>query len=106
MKILITKDNIDTRISPADHRFYADSGIILTPGAKDELKKRNIRIVYAPMPNVDACERVSCAEASHSDTTEKAARCVATLLKERCNIDDPELIRQIVSKALLSLKQG
>lgn len=49
-KQLVCVDNLDSIICPTTGRAYADGSVILTPGAKDELSRRGVAIVYGPRP--------------------------------------------------------
>lgn len=103
MKTLITRQNIDSRISPVDHRFYADSGIILTAGAKDELRSRGVRIIYGPMPEAAPAPNPV---PSGDDRLEKAVASISTLLRTKFGISDPDVIRNIIENALKALRNG
>lgn len=102
MKTLITKQNIESRISPMDHKFYADGSIILTAGAKDELRSRGIRIVYGPMPEQPS----ACCKSSSSISMEDAVKSITVLLKTRFGIDDPETVRCLIGNAVKALKNA
>lgn len=49
-KKLVSHKNIEEYICRNENRAYIDSSLILTPGARDELLKRGVDIVYAARP--------------------------------------------------------
>ena len=69
-KKLVGIDNLDAAICQASGKIYVDGSIILTPGAKDELIKRGIPIVYGPKPELLGCmaEPVAAASSAQLET--------------------------------------
>ena len=106
MKTLITKQNIDSRISPVDHRFHADGDIIITAGARDELRSRGIRIVYSPMPSEAPAAAAPAASCRSADKLERAVASISTLLRSRFGIEDPETIRGIIENAIRAVRNS
>ena len=49
-KELITVDNINNYISKQDGKLYVFGNRLLTAGAKDELGRRRVAVVYGPEP--------------------------------------------------------
>ena len=49
-KELITVDNINNYISKQDGKLYVFGNRLLTAGAKDELGRRRVSVVYGPEP--------------------------------------------------------
>jgi hypothetical protein len=50
-KKLISCQCLDTQICREEQRIYIDSTMILAPGAKDELRRRGVEIVYSSQPS-------------------------------------------------------
>ena len=51
-KELITVDNVNNYISKQDGKLYVFGNRLLTAGAKDELGRRRVAVVYGPEPVV------------------------------------------------------
>ena len=49
-KELITVDNVNNSISKQDGKLYVFGNRLLTAGAKDELGRRRVAVVYGPEP--------------------------------------------------------
>ena len=49
-KELITVDNVNNYISKQDGKLYVFGNRLLTAGAKDELGRRRVSVVYGPEP--------------------------------------------------------
>ena len=49
-KELITVDNVNNYISKQDGKLYVFGNRLLTAGAKDELGRRHVAVVYGPEP--------------------------------------------------------
>lgn len=111
-KQLITVDTLDSHIE--DGRCVLGPDMILTPGAKDELARRRVRIVYGEK----ACAASSCGCGSGSDACVNAAAvagarsdlkgedlvlAVAALIRKECGISDPERLRAVTCEALKRL---
>ena len=59
-KELISRDNLDSFINKDDGKLYLGSGRLLTPGAKDELARRNVAIVYGEPPASEHTQQDGC----------------------------------------------
>lgn len=93
MKKLVEVKNLQDHICPVTHKVYADGTIILTPGAKDELCKRGIPVVYGPNPNAAAC--ADTASACDDEGKEKLFYAVAAVLKEDYGVNDMETLKDL-----------
>jgi len=93
-KRLVEAANLDTAICPATGTVYADGTILLTPGAKDELARRGIPVVYGPGPAASACAPAPCAECP-GQGLEPLLRTVAGILQEHFGITDPEQLKSM-----------
>ncbi len=113
MKQLITVQTLDACIS-SDGKCYIGPNQILSPGAKDELGRRRVAIVYGPKP--DASSACCCQSSSGSGSTscckkgsicdpDELAIAVAALLKKECGISDPAELRALTMEALLRIVQ-
>lgn len=126
-KQLVGVDNLDAHICKSSGKFYADSTIILTPGAKDELNKRKICIVYGEKPepiqtmvckptihdpNCGVCSLGwTCTTTSETVDPKTAAIeelliSVAATLKTQYNITDPEELKKISIQVVKTLKDN
>lgn len=54
-KILVTVKNLADHICHADGKLYMDGSLILTAGARDELKTLGITVVYGKRPEPAVC---------------------------------------------------
>lgn len=100
-KTLICVDNLDDFVCHESRKLVMDGSRLLTPGAKDELTKRGIRIVYGREEGTAA---MSAALASCPDM-EHLVFGLAAMLKQECGITDPEELRRCSLKALQIVKE-
>lgn len=102
MKQLITIDNLDACIS-TDGRCYIGSDQILSPGAKDELARRRVPLVYGDKPGTGCCQTggtgSACCKGGICDPDELPIA-IAALLKKECGITDPGQLRALTIEAL------
>lgn len=121
-KILVGVDNLDTAICQASGKVYADGSLILTPGAKDELGKRGIAIVYGPRPeSMDCgtqngsaacppgCTCPACivrAAGKEGATMESLVLSVTEILKNQYHITDPEQLKTISLHVLKTIREN
>ncbi|MDO5536486.1 MAG: hypothetical protein Q4F72_03010 [Desulfovibrionaceae bacterium] len=128
-KELITADNLDAYICKADGRLYVCQGRLLTPGAKDELSKRHVCVVYgpepqpapaAPEPAAGSCRSGCCCgtgrtfyvgpeegtSLSMADSLESLSIAVAAMLKSRYGVTDPEELRAKTVEALRTIRDN
>lgn len=113
-KTLISVDNLDEFICGQSHKLYNDGTKILTAGAKDELSRRGISIVYGPDPGAAhtpapacGCAGKTCATgASGSADFEQFVLGVAALLKKECGITDPGELRALSLQAVKTIKEN
>lgn len=112
MKQLITIENLDGCIS-TDGRCYIGKDQILSPGAKDELARRRVPLVYGDKPGSSCCStKASACSTSGSSTSGSSCRkggicdpdelavAIAALLKKECGITDPGQLRALTIEAL------
>ncbi len=120
-KVLITKDNLDSFISREDGKIYVGSDKLLTPGAKDELARRKVQVVWGESPNgesqADAAGcRCGCGSATFYVGPEEAslqpkslaqlARTVAAMLSREYGVKDPEQLKNMTVEALKTIKDN
>lgn len=118
-KELICVENLDAFICKQDGKLYLDRGRILTPGAKDELARRGVSIVYGPEPAPAASCRSCCGtgrtfsvgpekEASSpvvmTKSLESLAIAVASMLRKQYGVTNPEQLRAMTIEALKTIK--
>ena len=119
-KELISKDNLDAFISKDDGKLYLGKGRLLTPGAKDELTRRHVAIVYDEPPSSsapaeqDGC-RCGCGSATYyvgpeqgmqPKSLEQLARTVAAMLSREYGVTDPEQLKSLTIEALKTIKNN
>lgn len=63
-KELITVDNVNNYISKQDGKLYVFGNRLLTAGAKDELGRRRVSVVYGPEPVAAPAAASSCGSAA------------------------------------------
>ena len=63
-KELITVDNVNNYISKQDGKLYVFGNRLLTAGAKDELVRRRVSVVYGPEPVAAPAQAPAAAPAS------------------------------------------
>lgn len=90
-KVLITKKNLDKFVKEDAKSFLVDNTIILSPGVKDILEERGVKLIYKN--NIDK-------------TVEKGDlfKRVSSILKEDFNLEDDEKINKIAIKVLEKIK--
>lgn len=126
-KTLVEVANLDAHICADTKSLYMDGSIILTPGAKDELSKRNIAVVYGSKPAacLPGCTCPACLAASVEKSTacpegctcpacaSAAAECtddmdlliaVAATLKNEYGITDLEELKKATCQVVAALK--
>ncbi len=110
-KILITVDNIDDSICREDGRCYIGPDMILTPGAKDELAKRRVPIVYETRPAAQQAAPSCCRSADDGRPAfcdpgklDEFAVLVAALIRKECGVTDPEQLRTLTRETLRRLR--
>lgn len=92
-KKLVGVNCLDEHICQSSKKIYADGSIILTPGAKDELKNRGISIVYGPKPEPEESAPQKEAEKESSDTC-NAEESVDTCEEAACSANQEEKAEQ------------
>lgn len=104
-KTLVEASNLDAHICQETKSVYVDGSIILTAGAKDELRKRGIDLVYGPNPKAaGGCAAVA---ASFGCTdAEEMLIAVAALLKKEYGITDPESLKAASHQIVKTLQES
>ena len=121
-KTLIQAGDVDKYLCRKDARIYVDNAaIILTPGARDELGKRGVRIINGRCPDADGCDmhshessaahhRISPAVAAlgtgFGPGFEKLLFGVATILRDDYGVSDPVELRALSFKAAEIIRRG
>ena len=118
-KKLIQAGDLDSVICRATGKVYADGSIILTPGAKDELSRRGVAIVYGPKSGDAGCAAAAagcpvgctcpaCSGKSALDCTtlDALTRSVSEMLKNNCHITDEEQLKLLSRQALQTIRDN
>lgn len=112
-KTLITVDNLDGHICSADGRLYAGKDTILTAGAKDELSRRHVEVVYGEPPvscaasdDAPAAGCCAAANASRINGIEGLVGTVSSMLRGKYGITDPKLLASLTAEALLIMRRN
>jgi len=112
-KKLIQAGDLDSVICGG--MVYADGSIILTPGARDELSRRGVAIVYGARPESAAaagcpagCTCPACAGKPALDCTtlDALSRSVSEILKNQYHITDEEELRRLSRQALRTIREN
>lgn len=91
-KCLITKENLRTLLKPDTKCFVAEKGTILTPGAMDYLREKQIRIVYGEeQPQEGKREECPCVQ------EEDLAARIGRILTKEFSVTDPALADKIAA---------
>lgn len=104
-KELISADQLESFTCLHGPRIYADPAhYILSPGAKDELAKRHIEIVYGPCPDYPSCgHQLGYQPAKGADDFTIS---VAAVLKKEYGITDPNQLREMTLQVVKTLKDS
>ncbi|WP_130805651.1 hypothetical protein [Senegalia massiliensis] len=89
-KILLTKNNYKEYISKGSSNIYVDNNMILTAGAKDEIRKNNLKIVYGEKPEQD----------SNLSEEEILKNKVIEILKQDHNVTDEQKVDKVIKIVL------
>lgn len=109
-KTLVEKSNIDSFICQANGTIYVDATMILTPGARDELSKRKIKIVRDGKPasscgGAKSCPARLCDGGAEESDFERLFYGVAAMVKQEYGIDDPQQLKDISCQIVQTLKK-
>lgn len=101
-------DNLESFMGKDSGAFYMDGSVILTPGAKDELSRRGIAIIYGPRPESDDHAPAACGEGDcgAESGAERLALAVAGILQERYGITDPEQLRKLSCHVVETIREN
>lgn len=88
-KCLVTKENLRTLLKPDAKCFVAEKGTILTPGAMDYLREKQIRIVYGEEVSVEKKEECPCVK------EEDLALRIERILTKEFSVTDQALAEKI-----------
>ncbi|TKB09571.1 hypothetical protein [Desulforhopalus sp. IMCC35007] len=110
-KQLVAVNNLDSYIYQACATIYVTKNMILTSGAKDELKKRKICIVYGEAPSDVDCTTVpeqteTASKMTDEEDRERLFYGIAAMAKEELGIDDPEILKNISIKIVDTLRKN
>lgn len=112
-KKLVAVDNLESWICRESGKIHVDKSMILTPGAKDELSRRGIEIVYvsgncAPTACRPGCACDACAGRVDADRpeTERLILAVAGILKEEYGITDPERLKNLSCHMVRTIREN
>lgn len=125
-KQLVEADNVAAFICQESGKLYADGSLLLTAGAKDELARRGIAIVYGAKPQTGAscppgclcpgcapkgcppgCTCQGCAATECAGQTPQAERlmlAVAVMLKEQYGIHDLATLKEMSMRVMLAIR--
>jgi len=101
-KQLVRRDNIEEFISHDENKLYVGQSLILTPGAKDYLREKNITVVYG---EVKKPETPSAAPTSITTSIDLSGR-IEQLLQSDFSITDRQLISEVTKKVLEKLESS
>ncbi|HJD96435.1 hypothetical protein [Mailhella massiliensis] len=122
-KELISVENLDAFICRQDGKLYVGKNRILTPGAKDELARRKVSVVYgeepAPAEPVQAPCRGGCgagktffvgpeegAGLASAGSLESLSMAVAHMLRTQYGVTDPNEVRAMTVEALKTIRDN
>ncbi|ABB40065.1 hypothetical protein Dde_3271 [Oleidesulfovibrio alaskensis G20] len=111
-KKLVGVECLNEYICQSSNKLYADSSVILTPGARDELSRRGVTVVYGPRPESGeapaacppGCTCPACTAAKADSGLEQLLFAVAAMLKTEYGITDPEELKNLSCQALRTIK--
>ena len=99
-KTLITLDNIDEFVCCG--KLAMDSTKIITAGARDELTKRGIEVVYG-----EAEGQCCCHEQAHghhdAQPNEELLVGVAAIIRQHYGITDPETLKKVTLETVAAI---
>nr|WP_320011116.1 hypothetical protein [uncultured Desulfobulbus sp.] len=109
-KTLINSQNISSYLSQGQKSFVVAPTMILTPGVKDLLSRRGIRLSYEARaeqptkvcPAVNSSSEPSPSGACLSDGV--LVQKIVTLLKKEYSLEDPQTIQRITLEVLARLQ--
>ena len=110
-KQLVAVNNLDSYICQDSATIYVTKSMILSPGAKDELKRRNICIVYGEAPGETVCTTAlepteTSKEVTDTEDMERLFYGIAAMAKEELGINDPETLKNISTKIMDTLRKS
>lgn len=107
-KKLVEVRNLESFICQANGAIYIDDTMLLTPGAKDELSKRRIKIVRNAKPSAscgaDTCPARMCGGVAEESDYERLLYGVAAMVQKEYGIDDPQQLKDISCQIVKTLK--
>lgn len=89
-KILLTKNNYKEFISKGSSNIYVSDNMILTAGAKDQIRNNNLKIIYGEQPKED----------SNLSEEENLKNKVIEILKHDHDVTDKQKIDKVLKIVL------
>lgn len=105
-KKLITTANLDTYIRKDLGKLFVTPDRLVTAGVKDELKRRNVQLVYGQEPAPVQPATLSAPQADGADKLKRAAAIVVAMLREQYGITDESRIQAVAVKVLKAVKDS
>lgn len=112
-------DNLESFICKESGSLHMDGSLILTPGARDELSRRGVAVVYGPRPESGSCAPAAgacppgctCAACTAGAGTEASGAerlvlAVAGILKDRYGITDPGQLRTLSCHVVETIRKN
>ena len=118
-KTLISVDNLAEHICRGKAEIHMDGTKILTAGAKDELAKRGIAVVYGSCPTSQCCDRHASSGAASPMVLAGLAQAkgeaagleqlllgIAAMLKTEYGVQDPAELKALSLQAIQTIKNN
>lgn len=104
-KTLITVDTLEQFVCCGT--LLMDSTKILTPGARDELNRRGINIVWGePGRTCCCCSSPAAAAPLSTPCDEETLIGVAAIIKQHYGITDPDVLRKVTLETAAAISKG
>lgn len=112
-KKLVKAGSVKEFICKDTGKFYAQKDMILTPGAKDELREMGVKIEYGPKPEVKKCDKEEITvekpveeEKAFSLSAENILLGIAAILKNEYGITDPDQLMKVSIEVVNIIKEN
>ncbi len=123
-KQLVEAGNVEAYICKDTGTLYADGTLVLTPGAKDELSRRGVAVVYGPRPGTACCPPgctcpaccaggvcppgctcpACCAGGAYDAETERLMLAVAVVLRDEFGVKDLGTLKETSCKVAKAMR--